>query len=82
MTLIVLTGNYNFFNLITCGLCICSLDDTYLPSASTVVSYLSPISSGGLGAIGAIVKLPFKLVISLIKLPYTVIMGAAKCPVR
>ena len=82
MTMIMLTGNYNFFNLITCGLVISSLDDNYLPSASTLVKYISPVSNGGLGAVAALLKLPFKLLKSLVKLPYNVLVGAAKCPIR
>ncbi|KAL5259903.1 hypothetical protein ACHWQZ_G010130 [Mnemiopsis leidyi] len=82
MTMIMLTGNYNFFNLITCGLVISSLDDDYLPSASTLVKYISPVSNGGLGAVAALLKLPFKLLKSLVRLPYNVVVGAATCPVR
>ena len=82
MTMIMLTGNYNFFNLITCGLVISSLDDDYLPSASTLVKYISPVSNGGLGAVAALLKLPFKMLKSLVRLPYNVVVGAATCPVR
>ena len=82
MTMIMLTGNYNFFNLITCGLVISSLDDSYLPSAATLVSYISPVSNGGLGAVAALLKLPLKILIALLKLPYRVVVGATKCPAK
>lgn len=82
MTAIMLTGNYNFFNLITCGLVITSLDDAHLPSAATLVQYLSPISNGGFGAVAALLKLPVKLLIALVKLPYKIAVGAAQCPAR
>ena len=82
MIMISFTGNYNFFNLITCGLVISSLDDSHIPSAATLVTYLSPISNGGLGAIAALLKLPFKIVIALVKLPYRAVVGSIKFPVR
>ena len=78
----MLTGNYNFFNLITIGLCITSLDDSQLPTAGTLVSYISPVSNGGLGAIAAIFKLPFKIIKSIFKLPYRMLTGSFKFPLR
>ena len=43
MGAIALTGNYNFFNLITCGLVLASLDDSTLPSAASLVRFLTAL---------------------------------------
>ena len=77
MVLIMLTGNYNFFNILTCALVITSLEDDYLPSPATLVSYLSPtsVTSGGVSALSTLVKFPFKLLFALFKLPYRIISG-------
>ena len=77
MILIMLSGNYNFFNILTCALCITSLDDTWLPRVSTLVSYLSPvtiIAGGGCAGLKELVMFPFKLIAALVNYPFALIL--------